>query len=158
MTPLCCISVTVAMMSRITLHLRSYRNRCDDIIMSTRGLINYQRNGYRAENSILIFARPGPTRSGQSNKRHIAFPKGRRGGTLTELSGDTSFMADTFSMATMNGEGVAAVSYLPHPQQSSETEALVVDTAAPQRPTNPDELSKSDTVGKEGPTGFGNAV
>jgi hypothetical protein len=141
MTPLCCVSVTVAMMSRITLHLRGFRYLTDEVIMSTvvhNGLVDPRLGRSRPENSILVFARPGERRPSRS-------------GTGTEFGGGVSYMSDMFS-STMYTEEVAAVNYPSHTQRSSGLEALVEDAAAPQKPTDSDELHELGTLGNKGPT------
>ena len=88
--------------------------------------------------------------------KRIAFFQGRRDGTGTEVGGGMSYMSDTFSL-TICTEEVAAMSYPSHAQRFPALGALVEDAAAPQKPTDPDELHELGTVGNEGPTDMGRA-
>ena len=125
------ISLTVTMMSRITLHLRSYRYRSDDVIQSH--VVHNRFAGRPFPNvSALEFAQP---KCNVRSPPHAAFPPRRRRGSPIVLE-DEAFVMDTFS-ATTTAE--AAVDDSSHTRGLSEFEAFV-DDDLPRRPTGPDEL------------------
>jgi hypothetical protein len=134
------ISLTVVMMSRITLHLKSHRDRYEGVIYSGMMQNRFSNRRFPMPGaSIMVFAQS------RRNARvkpppHAASPRGRHNWTL----GDESFMTDAFS-TMMTTEGVTAV----RTWQAPESEVPVVGSAVRSGPTDGDEMYESGVVGDE---------
>jgi hypothetical protein len=119
------------MMSRITLHLRSFRYTSDDVVQSR--VVHNRFDGRPFPNVTAIeFAQP---KCDVRSPPHTVFPPRRRRGSPIVLE-DEAFVMDTFS-ATTTAE--AAVDDSSHTRGPSEFEAFVNDDLS-RRPTDPDEL------------------
>jgi len=111
------LCITVAMMSRITLHLKGYHDRRDGVIHSTpiHNRLFDRRYSTMPDTSIIAFA-PGRTVHVQSPREpHSAFLQGRREYPPAGLGNEESFMMDTLSVTTtLPTEQPTTLGYMGH--------------------------------------------
>ncbi|KAI0251503.1 hypothetical protein BJV78DRAFT_1154306 [Lactifluus subvellereus] len=140
------LCLTVAMMSRITIHLRSFASRSDSVMYSEMTLWGFNRPRQQV-NSAMVFA--AKDRKGRKPSETM-FSLGHDG-LSTVPEDEPSFLMKTFSgTVTTTAAGTGSSST----QHASEFDAPV-DGPRSLRSTDPGELHEMYVMGSEGPGGVG---